>query len=136
MNINPDSARIANQRRHERVYGKDRQLQIKSGNQEGSTSNWSQGGFLSDGLDDHHRNDQVEGTIEGPGRNAGRFTGRVIRVQSDGQRAVQLVSFDSATLIAMQGAKNEDENEDENETNSLLLRAKNLRRAALQKSGL
>jgi hypothetical protein len=60
----------------------------------------------------------------------------VIRVQSDGQRAVQLVSFDSATLIAMQGAKNEDENEDENETNSLLLRAKNLRRAALQKSGL
>jgi len=107
MNIRPvngNSTRSANQRRHGRIYEKDRQLRIKLGRREGRTSNWSQGGFLANGLDDYDLGDQVEGMIGGPGRGRSGFTGKVLRVLDDGQRAVQLVSFDSAALLALQGA--------------------------------
>ncbi|MBT3628116.1 MAG: hypothetical protein HOM52_03020 [Rhodospirillaceae bacterium] len=110
MSIRPisgNSPRTADQRQHERVYGKDRQLSIKSGKKEGKTSNWSQGGFLADGLDEYELNDQVEGTMEGPGQTRQRFAGKVVRVQDDGKRAVQLVSFDSSALLAMQSADDE-----------------------------
>lgn len=111
MSIRPvsgNSPRAADQRQHERIYGKDRQLRIKSGKKEGKTSNWSQGGFLADGLDEYELNDQVEGTMEGPGQTSRRFAGKVVRVQDDGKRAVQLVSFDSSALLAMQGADADD----------------------------
>jgi len=96
------------QRQHKRIYGKDRQLQIKSGRQEGNTSNWSHGGFLADGLDEYDVDDNVEGVMEGPDHRSGHFSGKMVRVQDDGQRTVQLVSFDSSALLAMQGAESDE----------------------------
>ncbi|MDA0230189.1 MAG: PilZ domain-containing protein [Proteobacteria bacterium] len=101
-------AEAARQREHARNYDKKRQLRIKSGQREGRSSNWSQGGFLSSGLDDYHANDHVEGTMQGPDGRPVAFAGRVVRVHEDGMRAVQLVGLDSATLLAMQGVDDDD----------------------------
>jgi hypothetical protein len=46
--------------------------------------------------------------MEGPYHRSGHFSGKVVRVQDDGQRAVQLVSFDSSALLAMQGAESDE----------------------------
>jgi hypothetical protein len=97
----------ARQRQHGRNYDKKRQLRIKSGRREGQSSNWSQGGFLSNGLDDYHANDHVEGTLQGPDGRPVAFAGRVVRVHDDGMRAVQLVGLDSATLLAMQSTEDD-----------------------------
>ena len=107
MDIRRVSGRIE-QRQHERIYGKDRQWQIKSGRQEGNTSNWSHGGFLIEELDEYDVDDNVEGVMEGPDHRSGHFLGKVVRVQDDDQRAVQLVSFDSSALLAMQGAESDE----------------------------
>ncbi len=104
MSIRPVEAKLTHnfRRKHERVYDKKRQLRIKSGEREGRTSNWSQGGFLSSGLDGYDADDRIEGTMEGPRGGPVRFAGKVVRVQEDGMRAVQLVGLDSDALITMQ----------------------------------
>ena len=101
-------AETARQRRHERINDEKRQLRVKSGAGEGRTSNWSEGGFLSSGLGGYSKDDLVEGTIERPGGRRTGFSGRVARVEEDGMRAVQLVSLDSAALLAIQSADSED----------------------------
>lgn len=93
------------QRQHQSIGDKKRQLRIKSGKYEGRTSNWSQGGFLSDGFEGHSTDDSIEGTLVGSDGRPVAFNGRVVRVQENGMRAVQLVTLDSATLVAMQGAE-------------------------------
>ncbi|MDP6589584.1 MAG: PilZ domain-containing protein [Alphaproteobacteria bacterium] len=110
MSIRPVEAKLTQdfRRKHERVFDKKRQLRIKSGEREGRTSNWSEGGFLSNGLDDYHANDHIEGTMEGPGGAPVRFAGKVVRVQEDGMRAVQLVSLGSAALLTMQSTDSDD----------------------------
>ena len=108
LNIRPVSGNItrsAKRRRHQRVDDIERQLSINTGERKGRTGNWSRGGFLADGLDDYRTDDRVEGIMEGRSGDRVKFSGKVVRVQDDGMRAVQLVSFDSAALLAMQGTE-------------------------------
>ena len=116
MSIQPVRQKFAHnhQRKHERVYDKKRQLRIKSGEREGRTSNWSEGGFLSSGLDGYGANDHIEGTMEGPGGAPVRFAGKVVRVDDEGRRAVQLVSLDSAALLTMQSTDSDNSAPDSN----------------------
>ena len=101
-------AAAASRRRHKRIFDKNRQFRIKSGDREGHTNNWSEGGFLSSGLENYGANDLVEGTMEGPDGKPVQFAGKVVRVQDDGMRAVQLVGLDSAALLTMQSADSDD----------------------------
>jgi hypothetical protein len=106
MSIQPmrNPAAPVNRRRSERVHSGERQLRVKSGKQEGQTGNFSQDGFLADGLDDYQKNDTLEGTLHAPDGGQARFSGKVVRVEEDGMRAVQLVNFDSAALLMFQSA--------------------------------
>ena len=52
--------------------------------------------------------------MEGPGGAPVRFAGKVVRVDDDGRRAVQLVSLDSAALLTMQSTDSDNSAPDSN----------------------
>jgi hypothetical protein len=43
--------------------------------------------------------------LEVSGDSRGNFLAKEMRLRGDGQRAVQIVSLDSSTLLALQGAE-------------------------------
>jgi len=43
--------------------------------------------------------------LEVSGDSRGNFLAKAMRLRDDGQRAVQIVSLDSSTLLVLQGAK-------------------------------
>jgi hypothetical protein len=100
--VSGNFARGAELRLHKRVYDNVRQLRIRSGDRVARTSNWSQSGFLANGLSDYGANDRIEGTMQKPGGAWVKFSGKVVRAPEDGTRAVQLVKFDSTSLLTLQ----------------------------------
>jgi len=99
-----NSVAAANRRRSRRVYDGGNQLRVKAAHGEGRTNNFSREGFLADGIEEYEADGAVEGTLQAPGGKQARFQGKIVRVEEDGMRTVQLVNFDSEALLMCQGA--------------------------------
>ena len=50
-------------------------------------------------MEAYDADEAVEGTLQAPDGKPTRFKGKVVRVDEDGMRAVQLVNFDSDALL-------------------------------------